>query len=294
MMSQLIELIPAKTFLIGEYAALFDDPAIIFTSKPYFTLELHQNKADLQGIHEHSPAGLLWKKHEKLKEHGFSWHCPYNNIGGLGASSAQFIGMYRFLCKISKRAFSIKTLLSTYFDIVSETNTQKPSGYDVLAQSLHGFVVVNNLTSWSLEEHWPFPSHGLLLFHMNQKMDTHTHLATWEKHWDKATAREIILAAIQAFKTKNVYKFIEKINEYGLLLKNHDLVAPHTQKYIDKYLDYPGVSAIKGCGAMGADILMLLVDKPNKASIKEVLSKDGLIFVGSETAIAPKTLIDHH
>lgn len=293
-MTQWIERIPAKTFLIGEYAALFGDPAIVFTTKPYFRLEWHHEKTGLEGIHEHSPAGLLWRKHPKLREYGITWHCPYNDIGGLGASSAQFIGMYRLLCKLSKRAFSIKSLLSAYFDVISSMSTQKPSGYDVLAQSLYGFSLISDLSSWSLETHWPFSSHGLLLFHMNQKMATHTHLETWERHWDREAGKHIVMEAMQAFKTKNGSKFIEKINDYRKLLKNQGLVAPHTQHYIDQFLNYPGVRAIKGCGAMGADVLMLIVDKADKDSVKKALFEEGLVFIGCETSTAPKTLIDHH
>nr|WP_256594408.1 hypothetical protein [Legionella pneumophila] len=53
--------IPAKTFLLGEYAAIAGEPAILLTTSPCFTLTLTEN-AKLEGIHPESPAGLWWQK----------------------------------------------------------------------------------------------------------------------------------------------------------------------------------------------------------------------------------------
>ena len=47
--------IPAKTFLMGEYAALAGESALLLTTTPHFELSLTDNPG-LHGIHPDSPA----------------------------------------------------------------------------------------------------------------------------------------------------------------------------------------------------------------------------------------------
>ncbi|WP_206753639.1 hypothetical protein, partial [Escherichia coli] len=55
--------IPAKTFLLGEYADIAGEPANLLTTSPCFALTLTEN-AKLEGIHPKSPAGLWWQKNQ--------------------------------------------------------------------------------------------------------------------------------------------------------------------------------------------------------------------------------------
>ena len=50
--------IPAKTFLVGEYAALKEQSAILLTTTPCFELRL-TSQPGLHGIHPQSPAGRI-------------------------------------------------------------------------------------------------------------------------------------------------------------------------------------------------------------------------------------------
>ena len=59
--------IPAKTFLLGEYAALAEASAIILTTTPCFELSLSSKKG-LSGIHPKSPAGLWWQQQQCLNK----------------------------------------------------------------------------------------------------------------------------------------------------------------------------------------------------------------------------------
>ena len=67
--------IPAKTFLVGEYLALTGGPSIILTTTPCF--ELRQcNNLGLHGVHPESPAGRLWAQYTP-KDLGLNWHIRY-------------------------------------------------------------------------------------------------------------------------------------------------------------------------------------------------------------------------
>lgn len=83
--------IPAKTFLLGEYAALAQGSAMLLTTNPCFEFGLcDQNKGF---IHPDSPAGQ-WLKLQALGDSPTHWFDPYEARGGLGGSSAEFIGAY--------------------------------------------------------------------------------------------------------------------------------------------------------------------------------------------------------
>ena len=74
--------IPAKTFFLGEYAAVAQEPAILLTTTPSFMLTLKEEPG-LEGIHKNAPAGLFWQ--DKNMRHGLKFHDPYQTAGGLGA-----------------------------------------------------------------------------------------------------------------------------------------------------------------------------------------------------------------
>ncbi|MFN7905907.1 MAG: hypothetical protein ACK5P5_12065, partial [Pseudobdellovibrionaceae bacterium] len=51
-----------------------------------------------------------------------------------------------------------------------------------------------------------------------------------------------------------------------------------TKKMMEMVTQLPGVLAIKGCGAMGADSILVLVDSKTKIAFKEELNKRNLRF----------------
>lgn len=93
-------LIPAKTFLLGEYAALAGASAILLTTYPCFELTLTSKNNQLSEIHPKSPAGVWWQ--QQHLDHGLIWNDPYTERGGLGASSAQFLASYLASCFLKK------------------------------------------------------------------------------------------------------------------------------------------------------------------------------------------------
>lgn len=155
--------IPAKTFLLGEYAAVMEESAIVLTTSPCFELSLNHH-AELSGIHPESPAGQLWQR-KKQGDYGLSWFDPYQGRGGLGASSAQFIGAY-LACSNSLHASpSADDLLNAYFEYAWNGEGLRPSGYDVLAQAKHGCVYINRRKHIIECYQWAFADIGFILLH---------------------------------------------------------------------------------------------------------------------------------
>ncbi len=261
--------IPAKTFLVGEYLALTGGPAIVLTTTPCF--ELRQcNPVGLHGIHPESPAGRLWDEQAPANL-GLTWHDPYHGIGGMGASSAEFLGVYQAIN--STHQVQTKALLETYLRIAYSGKGTAPSGYDVLAQNSNGCVFIDNQQKTSSYA-WPFADLAFILVHTEKKIATHQHLERFTEIKQAEKLNELVLGAQQAFVSKNSQQLINSINSYYKILLDLDLVAPHTQNIIKQLLSESDLLAAKGCGALGADIILLIVPFSQQEKWqKEILPK---------------------
>ncbi len=251
--------IPAKTFFLGEYAAIAGAPAIALTTTPCFEVTLTDSPG-LQGIHPESPAGLFWTQKERT-EHGLLWHDPYRGCGGLGASSAQWLGAWFASNHLQKKQPSQDDMLKAYFQSAWQGVGLRPSGYDILAQSLHGCVYIHRQQAQCQIYPWPFDDLAFILLHTGQKLATHQHLQALSLTDKIKQLAEIVQSAKIAFETKDSTRIIESVNAYHQYLLKLDLVASHSLQQIKALQKNPDILAIKGCGAMGADVLLLLVPK---------------------------------
>ncbi len=243
---------PAKTFLLGEYVALEDGPAILLTTEPCFEATVTTDSAS-SDIHPESPAGLFWSSSEMSGT--LTWFDPYKGIGGLGASSAQFLAAY--FTKYPG-ALDMQVLLQAYWDVSCQTGV-RPSGYDVLAQAQQGCVYLNRAQSENTIYEWPFADIAFVLIHTGEKLATHHHLQTLQLTQAVNQLTPIVYQGKEAFDTGNSALLVEAVNAYYQQLLALDLVSLKTQAYIELLSKFPDVLALKGCGAMGADIMLALV-----------------------------------
>lgn len=265
-------LIPAKTFLVGEYAALKGQSAIILTTTPCFELR-KTAEPGLHGIHPNSPAGRWWTQCN-LSHDGFTWHDPYAGLGGLGASSAQFLAVYLACAQIRNQIVEQETLLRDYQQIAAQPGIQ-PSGYDVLAQYAHGCVYLNRQTATYENYAWPFADLGFILVHSQQKLATHDHLQSLVLTQTTDHMSALVDHAKAAFLNGSSYHLIEVVKAYHQALCEQNWVAEHTLNYIQRLYQETDALAIKGCGAMGADVVLLLVKQAQIAEHIARLNQNG-------------------
>ncbi|CAM2800157.1 mevalonate kinase [Legionella steigerwaltii] len=253
-------LIPAKTFLLGEYAALAEASALVVTTSPCFELTL-TSQEKLSGIHPESPAGLWWLKQNSRQ--GLLWSDPYAGQGGLGASSAQFLASYLASCFLNNSIADMNQMLSAYYESSWSGKGLKPSGYDVIAQSQQGCVYINKQQKIIKPYSWPFQDLSFFLIHTGVKLATHHHLQDTTLPTQIDYLSFLVDEAQQAFEQVDSLKLIKTINDYHQKLAELNLVAEHSLKLINEFKKYPEILAIKGCGALGADVLLLVtsVDK---------------------------------
>lgn len=272
--------IPAKTFLLGEYAALAGAPAILLTTTPCFELSLSK-EIGLHGIHHDSPAGRLWSMYVP-QQVGLQWHDPYQGCGGLGASSAQFLGAYLASMHLQKKDVHQQELFNAYIKCAWDGVGLRPSGYDVLAQSLQGCVYIHQQKSICQSYSWPFQDIAFILLHTGQKLATHQHLQTTVLPKQIPQLARLVEQAKFAFEQENPTLFIDTINTYHQHLEQAGFVAAHSIKHITTFRECPDVLAAKGCGAMGADVLLLLIPTKKLAAMKDdFLTKNWKILATS-------------
>ena len=266
--------IPAKTFFLGEYAAIEGAPAIILTTEPCFELTL-TDEPNLLGIHPDSPAGRFWAQQGHVN-HGLSWHDPYGGCGGLGASSAQWLGAYYASLHLQNKPFSRDDMLERYFESAWQGIGMRPSGYDVLAQSLHGCVYIHREQAQCNTYAWPFPDLAFILLHTGKKLATHHHLQSLTLTGKIQQLANIVESAKNAFESADSERIIDAVNAYHQALCEQNLVANHSLQLIDSLKNNSAILTIKGCGALGADVLLLLVPAKQLMSMRKYLLKRGL------------------
>lgn len=271
--------IPAKTFLVGEYAALEGGSAIILTTSPSFSLSLVAGDAH-SGLHPESPAGQWWATH-RIPNQSLAWHDPYQGKGGLGASSAQFIGVYLASCHSLQIKPSPQVLLEAYFQSCWTGEGIRPSGYDVTAQTQNRCVYINRQQQQLECYDWVFKDLAFLLLHSGQKLATHYHLrhhAFTEVTNDLSAITEL---ARQAFQANNSTLLIEAVNNYQQQLHALNLVAAHSLAHLKRLKQKYPILAAKGCGAMGADVLLLVMPEQGIALHAQNLARDGWTILAS-------------
>lgn len=273
---------PAKTFLIGEYVATIGGPSIVLATQPSFSLRTDETARGLVNIHSESPAGL-WYAQQVQKPSGLLFSDPYQSKGGLGASSAQFVLVYQAVKKFQQQAYDDKSLLADYYHVAWSGKGIRPSGYDVLTQHAGHSLFIDSQGTKQKSLDWTFTEVNALLIHTGNKLATHLHLA--EKQQPNVEALQpVVYRALNAWEQSDESAMVDAISTYHRELSKQQLVAPNTAYLVEQLQGLPGVLAAKGCGAMGADVLLVLVKKHHSNSIQAAIKKKGL-FLLAEIAI---------
>jgi mevalonate kinase len=283
--------IPAKTFLLGEYAALIGAPAIVLTTTPCFEVALSLNPG-LHNIHSESPAGRWWLAHGD-KDKGLEWSDPYHGLGGMGASSAQFIGAYLASMYLQQKVPDFQEMLKAYLSCAWNGEGLLPSGYDVIAQCLSGCVYIEKQQNICQTYEWPFADVAFFLLHTGHKLATHQHLQRAVLPNQVSALAAIVNQAKKAFEQADSLQLIKAVDTYYQHLTEMNLVAEHTLKCIELFKKQKHISAVKGCGALGADVLLLLVPTKNQEKMRCYLQASGwTILASSENLHTGTTLIE--
>lgn len=280
-MASLVLSVPGKSFLAGEYLALKGGASLLFASKPRFELIVRPGTGKVEGLHPQSPAGKLIHDHQEFfNRYDLTFKDPHQGKGGWGASSAQFLTVFVFnewreSCELeTSKSLSISRLLETYGKYSWDGQGYRPSGSDLVAQYKGSLALFERNTGLVSVYGWTFADIDFVLIPTGEKLPTHEHLKSL-REFDETPLVKAIDLVRSAFYNNSSQDFVSGIRANAAALEGLNLVAPQTQKLLQELRKKPGVLAAKGCGALGADVMLAVFEKSQHEHFKNfVTSKD--------------------
>lgn len=260
--------VPSKTFLIGEYGALNGGPALLLATPPRFVLRSSLclgTTCKRTGLEGEGPASVILKN-SAYNDYEFHFSDPHHGRGGLGASSARFVLLHAFHDWLKFQGTKADQLLAAYRDAVRTQSEVMPSGYDVLAQFKGGLSFIHWKKSEFDSVAWTLEDLDVILVRGPLKIATHMHL----KNLSLGDTNEFEALAWRAFESirgESSADFIESIQDFSKLLQARGLTVPESLELQNKIRAIPGVSAVKGCGALGADVIMAVVPVKDREKV---------------------------
>lgn len=281
--------VPSKTFLLGEYVALTGGPAIILTTEYRFNLIAKLQKAtslSTESIDQDSPAGkLIQSDTDFYKHYTLRFIDPYKGLGGFGASSAQFILSYALRSHECSQKIEYEALLNDYNQFSWDGKGIPPSGADVIAQLYGGVCYFYKREKKIKIFSWPFSTLNYGLIHTGNKLATHVHLSSLNT-FDTVSLTRIIELGLKSIEEKNGDQFAESIQQYAHALAKQNLTKKETSTILKRLLRNPKILAAKGCGALGADVVLILYQKDDQQPVLDYIQSLTLniIFYGDQAS----------
>jgi NAD-dependent DNA ligase len=126
---------------------------------------------------------------------------------------------------------------------------------------------------------------GFVLLSTGLKLQTHEHLQNL-KQFETTRMMESLVQIHEAFKNIDEKQLLLGLEEFRSELERQNLVSLETSKKI-KSLRHPAIEFAKGCGALGADVILLIYSLAQKQSLLEYLRQAQYHLVATESDLAP-------
>lgn len=283
----LVITVPGKTFLAGEYLALQGGPTLVFLSQPCFELEASKGGGALRGIHEESPAGLFIRKHHDcFSKFDLYFRDPYQGRGGFGASTAQFLAAYAFCLfkeapqQDMEKLLDLKHLLEAYYEVAWQGQGQRPSGADLVGQVKGSLTFFEKRQGLISVKSWPFADLEIFLIHTGNKVATHEHLKSLP-NFDGTALEKSFQMIRESFDTQQSSHFVTGVQSYAHALETLGFTCTETLSLLKDLRQLPGVATAKGCGALGADVVLAVTAKGSSQALKSYCESHQLSILSS-------------
>lgn len=285
--------IPSKTFIVGEYLALEGAPAIVLATAPRFHVVIEKPGEGLcEGIHRLSPTGTLIREQSSVfQKINFKFLDAHQGQGGFGASGAQFLAGYIW-SRMSENGIAGKTdfpdlLKETWrtFKLVMSDRGESASGYDLISQFSGGMKVISS-HPWDIRDlSWNFTGESLLLFRTGVKVQTHQHLENTPKI-PSYDLKQLVQKVEHGFVHGLTADLADGLNRYQEQLHKLGLLHPMVKPLRENLAKVPGVHAVKGCGAMGADVVLVFCKNEVVDSVKARAQEMNMSYVASHADVS--------
>lgn len=259
---------------------------LCLATQPEFKLRVERCKKGELGVnpfHPESPAGKLWAESPEFKDFHLTFLNSYGR-GGFGGSTAEYLSLVGLKDYLQdKKTPSGLVLVEKYQSYFSEGKGRLPSGIDLWSQRLGGLRILDRLSETAVEVFWPFEGRATgYLIHTGYKVPTHQHLEKKINIPVKELAKSFDLIE-QALKKGSLEQFALGLMSYSQSLKSAGLMCENSQNLQMRISQIPGVLAVKPCGAMGADVLFVLIAAGQESALQECLNCDSKMKLFSST-----------
>lgn len=251
-------LLPSKTFLFGEYAVLGGGDAIVLATPPFFEIIDLEKKH-----HDKSIAFDMLNGAQTLSisdSHRFK---------GLGRSGAECTASWLE----SAKKESLSSLLKSFYLSKKNLNVTA-SGADIMCNYLGHCTNFREKSS----SKWPFPEIDIGIF--STGISHHTHNSQLYANQNLVRQSEF---CIKAWLQKDFSGLIESIKKYQLLMYESNVLLSEVKRVVEKLYMLDGVVLAKGCGALGADIILTLSCISKQSRLIDLTESLGLtkVFMGN-------------
>jgi mevalonate kinase len=242
---------------------------------------------------------LLARRRERQREAAsplrFDFSDPHRGKGGLGASSAQFALLYAALenwASFEPAKADWKKLLEEYRACAWNGEGSAPSGADVVSQLCGGVTWYDGREFRTRSFEWKFPTLGFTLLRTGAKLATHEHLRQSGTTSETKAAlheslRSAVLQATNSFETSNESQLVASVDQAAKALAQAGLTAERTQSLLSELRSRDGlVVAAKGCGAMGADVMLVIHERNRSREIENCARELELEICGSTDSLS--------
>ncbi|MDR0580709.1 MAG: hypothetical protein LBG04_01175 [Holosporaceae bacterium] len=261
----------SKTFLVGEYSVVFGGSAIILITPPSFELRVTNGETSFSGVDPASPAYMFYRSHD-FHNISVEFFDPHKGGGGFGASSAQFALLYQLHLRLTLTQFDIDLFLKEYRKFSGINGCAIPSGADSVAQYFNHSIFFDAKTNAVEELNWTFPNLDFAILKTAYKVATHSHLRNIE-FFDVSDLQEPIINVKKSFRRNDEELLVRSVQNFFDMLKERNLVIAQNVATIDKLLKIDGIKAAKGCGALGADAILIIFEKQKKNELQHILQR---------------------
>lgn len=277
-------------------------------------------------LHQDSPAGRWLNQAESVVPDGMTLTVSVEDpnrskngaLGGFGSSTAEFFGAWvmtrwmknrdwwrpeqRFVAnrhdhrnrvvpewpseEIENHKFG--ELLRDYKSV-----TPHGSGADLLAQAT-GEVAIWTESEGEMRRYgWPFTDIAYTLLRTGKKLATHSHVANFDRQNEAEFLGELepwVDEAVHAIAIADSDRLVASVRGVAQVLDRAGRVAEHTKAVLEEVDEIQGVRAAKGCGAMGADVILVLHEATDVAAnaLATFAESRGLEYGPSQISSGPK------
>lgn len=239
--------------------ALQGEPSLVLALKPFFFGGNLNSGKEILDFHPQSPVARFAEENsEGIKN--FLFKDPHGGRGGFGGSTAEFILAWAYQRNFSgtlarERIWELRDFYRKYIS--------RGSGADLVAQ-LQGGISFFGPNDGLMESHpWPFSEVDFLIIPTGFKVKTHEHLQDLDiNNLSLNPLRESQQKIVNSILTSSADELIMGVRDWEKATRNLNLLCRESQESIDLLKSrHPEILAAKGCGALGADVLLLLVGK---------------------------------